>query len=33
MEDKVVFDQSFHSYGKSFPRIHQQVIKQYIRFL
>jgi len=25
MEDKVVFDQSFHSYGKSFPRIRQQL--------
>ena len=25
MEDKVVFDQSFHSYGKQFPRIRQQV--------
>uniref|UniRef100_T2M3G8 REST corepressor 3 n=1 Tax=Hydra vulgaris TaxID=6087 RepID=T2M3G8_HYDVU len=25
MEDRVVFDQSFHSYGKHFPRIKQQL--------
>jgi len=33
MEDQVIFEQSFSSYGKHFPRIHQQVcsLKNFIR--